>query len=389
MERRSKIHRNHNVYILGAGFSRGAHLPLVWDFMNYMRDSIDWLLERGRTEEVHAIDEVFDLRLKSAGAAYRSEINLENIEDFFSLVSARESDAPLSKITKAIAATIDFALGSREESRQNILIQRGTLDPARSWITHDNSTDYPHHTMFEVPLYDLYVGLLSGLFCATADARNTVITFNYDTLVEKSLESLSVPFHYAIPDGMAETSGTFPTELYSPDGMPVLKLHGSVNWGMRQGRDSVSLYQDYAALREAGDDVLIIPPTWRKSFAGVITKVWEKALVAIEEATRIIIIGFSIPSTDVHFKYLLAAGLKDNVSLRKLFFVNPCEQQIEQDNLFKVVRESLRKEGIVKLVPSKTHEFLVDKANLAMIGRGDIRYLERDTLPGITLHSYD
>ena len=35
------------------------------------------------------------------------------------------------------------------------------------------------------------------------------------------------------------------------------------------------------------------------------------------------IIGFSIPPTDLHFKYLLAAGLQNNYSLREIVFVNP------------------------------------------------------------------
>lgn len=388
MERRSRVHRNHNVYILGAGFSRGAHLPLVWDFMNYMRDSIDWLLERGRTDEVDAIEEVFDLRLKSAGAAYRSEINLENIEDLFSLVSARESDAPLDKITKAIGATIDFARNHQAEPRHSILIETGSLDPPPTWSKPPDGTTYPTSTMFIAPLYDLYVGLLSGMFCAAGDARNTIITFNYDTLVEKSLTNLSVPFHYAIPKEMSEAQHSFPTKLYEPGGVPILKLHGSVNWGVCAGRDTVSLFGDYTDLREGGENVLLIPPTWRKSFAGVITKVWEAALKAIEEATRIVIIGFSIPPTDVHFKYLLAAGLRDNVSLRKLLFVNPCEKEIERDNLFSAIRPSLEKEGTVEVIRLKTHEFLVNRVNLTNINRGNFRLLNPDMLPGITLKGY-
>ena len=34
-----KAHNDHNVYILGAGFSAQAGLPLITDFMNRMRDA--------------------------------------------------------------------------------------------------------------------------------------------------------------------------------------------------------------------------------------------------------------------------------------------------------------------------------------------------------------
>ena len=64
-----KAHNDHNVYILGAGFAAEAGLPLIYDFMNRMRDAAAWLAEHGgRDPEVNAIEEVLDFRLRAAAA---------------------------------------------------------------------------------------------------------------------------------------------------------------------------------------------------------------------------------------------------------------------------------------------------------------------------------
>ena len=58
---------DHNVYILGAGFSRDGGLPLVNDFLERMGDCLesDSLNAKGR----EAIQKVFQFRLKAAAAA--------------------------------------------------------------------------------------------------------------------------------------------------------------------------------------------------------------------------------------------------------------------------------------------------------------------------------
>jgi len=58
-----------------------------------------------------------------------------------------------------------------------------------------------------------------------------------------------------------------------------------------------------------------------------------------------VIIGFSIPPTDIHFKYLLAAGLQENISLRKIYCVNT-DPEVEV-NLFKILREDLKEQKMV------------------------------------------
>ena len=79
-----KAHNDHNVYILGAGFAADAGLPLIYDFMERMRDAAAWLAEQGgRDTEVNAIEEVLVFRHRAAGAAYRTPLDVENVEELF------------------------------------------------------------------------------------------------------------------------------------------------------------------------------------------------------------------------------------------------------------------------------------------------------------------
>jgi hypothetical protein len=74
----------------------------------------------------------------------------------------------------------------------------------------------------------------------------------------------------------------------------------------------------------------LVPPTWRKLFAKELVPIWEVALQELERATRVVVIGFSMPETDLHFKYLLASGLRRNVALREIVFVDPASESISE-----------------------------------------------------------
>jgi hypothetical protein len=90
----SEVHlqNDHNVYILGAGFAAEAGFPVIRDFMNRMRDAAAWLEQVGsRDREIIAIKNVLSFRLRAAAAAHRIPLNIENIEELFSLRTNRAS----------------------------------------------------------------------------------------------------------------------------------------------------------------------------------------------------------------------------------------------------------------------------------------------------------
>lgn len=359
---------NHNVYILGAGFSFDGGIPLVKDFLSRMADSVDWLYRTGRTQEAEAIGRVFEFRLRATGAAYRAYIDLENIEELFSLASAAESEASVDYMTTAIAATIDVARQTAKPS-ECVIGRKTDVDDKGGWVKKE----------IKEPTYETFAKIITG-FGQELEQENTIITFNYDTLLEDAFSTLNIPFNYGLPTD--STTAYDPsakcrtTETAGDNGVPIYKLHGSVNWAKPVLKDSPMTvygeYEDHRAL--PGNGPMLVPPTWRKVFAGQVSTIWEKAVRAIKRATRIIVIGFSMRPTDTHFKYLLAAGLQDNISLRKFFFVNPGLRLSEaakslRGNLFGILRRELEKKGIVTLEPSCTHEFLFSRSHLKLINR--------------------
>src|SRR6185436_6631419 len=71
------VFTNHNVYILGAGFSADAGIPLLNNFLYEMRLSMSLLREMGRERERAAIEEVLTFRKRAASAALRVNLDVE------------------------------------------------------------------------------------------------------------------------------------------------------------------------------------------------------------------------------------------------------------------------------------------------------------------------
>ena len=310
------------VYVLGAGFSSVRGLPGIQNFTMSLRDAHPWLAAQGRSREVAAVEKVIAYRLQSAAAAYRVPIDLENIEELFSLADAGK-DVLSKDIRIAIAATLDFCAADNPEPTTSFRLDKSTSIP------HHWSKDPRDGASYRVPTYEFFLQAMLGRWCES-DSKTAIVTFNYDCLVEHALSRLEVPFQYGFrPQRPGRTSGQ-PFLLKHSEGVPLLKLHGSVNWMRAGGRSgALEIADDYAAVLAAAGVPEIVPPTWRKLFGRELVDVWKVALDEFKSATRIVVLGFSIPETDLHFKYLLAAGLRENVSLREIVFVDRNPQWIE------------------------------------------------------------
>ncbi len=124
-----------------------------------------------------------------------------------------------------------------------------------------------------------------------------------------------------------------------PYRIAMLKLHGSANWfrcnseqcmgriWVRAGTLAKRLEYFYGqSCSSCGREIepVIVPPTWAKGGQSeVLRPVWADALRALREAGRIFVIGYSMPSTDEFFRYMLALALATNEQLDKVVVVNP------------------------------------------------------------------
>ena len=162
----------------------------------------------------------------------------------------------------------------------------------------------------------------------------TVITLNYDTLVERACRELNLtdeineitagqmyPPYFtniaSIPG--AALFGDEPLNTFS-----YLKLHGSLNWYYSGSDDfyGESIYFSKVPSNSAENksqqppefrhkEILLIPPVYEKSkyFNNeAIRSLWQDAGTALAKARRIFVIGYSLPVSDLGMEFFLRSN---------------------------------------------------------------------------------
>ena len=208
--------------------------------------------------------------------------------------------------------------------------------------------------VYSTDLYAFFAALIGGVFTAPQsrdDQSNCVITFNYDLVLDDALRSLSIEPDYCLPPDIIEG----PRQTADPRTVRLLKLHGSLNWGIcvgckdritiappLLGKFSVDDWNGCERCNKSSLQTLLVPPTWDKSeYRKIMSPVWTQAVKEIRSATRICIIGYSVPDTDTFFKYLLALGLAKNDRLERFLVVDLDRNQESDDALTSSYRASV------------------------------------------------
>ena len=154
----------------------------------------------------------------------------------------------------------------------------------------------------------------------------TIISFNYDLLVEQILDKLRVSYDYGNLSDYSFIDKNRQRRSKSAK-VSILKLHGSVNWGICEGckrakksRSYINIYEKpYIPVRrqrcrgncnqlvESG----IVPPIVGK--AGEIKYLkssWVQAAHSIRRADHLFFIGYSLPDNDQEAFLLFQESLK-------------------------------------------------------------------------------
>lgn len=332
------IIQDHNVYILGAGFSKEAGAPLVHDFLDRAREFFadpDSALD---TQEREQFERVFKFKREVARAREKFRIDLDDIEQLFGLVEmsqrlGSESPATRDATVYLIAKTLQLALANTSGRPQaRFALASGYAGQASSFTKYVRK-QATGGDVFETDIYTHFALLLSGRYDdqkKLPSRCNTVITFNYDLVLDDALARVGATPGY-------ELAGA---EFDEPDNgatprVPLLKLHGSTNWaicGCKQirvlGQKITGNPENFRSMRcskcnQPGLRLLLVPPSWDKSeYSQVMQPVWTRAVEALKNATRICVIGYSMPEADAFFKFLLALGLAENDRLYKLIVVD-------------------------------------------------------------------
>jgi hypothetical protein len=393
--------QEHTVFLLGAGFSAERGLPMMDGFVYKMIEANGWLRKEGREEESAAIRELLTYRHDISSASLRCTIRPDNIEDLLSAAAAEPADSyrGLDKnIKTAIAATLDYTeKQTRMPKGIGILLDHTdmgskTLPP--SWDKDGYEKINPHgpKNTAIAPIYDFYVSALTNRLYDGDNGDYTFITYNYDMLLERSLNDLSIPMSYgfSVNEIAADTrAGGFiangvdwnvPLDRCTSDCVKVLKMHGSVNWALERATDNPYLHikEEYDP-SFGGLEGFIQPPTWQKrqnsrgggEVDGGLLSLWSNAIKALSIATKIVVIGYSFPTTDYYVKSMFQIGLKNNIGLRKFLVVNPSlssenyGEKSKADYLSRmhtIFNEQFMSSGIVEFIPYRLRDVLATAA---------------------------
>jgi hypothetical protein len=291
------------------------------DFLDRAYDLLR-LKTDGVVESKEDFENVFNAIAELQGVHSKSYLDLDNIEIVFGAI---EMGLLLKRLGKRDEKSI--------EKLRNSLI---TL----IYKTLEYSIPFPvgnKHISPPKP-YNLFMNILDGVEKKQPHQdphKFSFITFNYDLCLDFSLRHSGRSYDYCL-----ETNREV-------DGCPLLKLHGSINWGLSEDQEIIPYYvheahfnflhdvnkvyynlgtnlhfKQYKEKPLSGPPV-VVPPTWNKnSYHSQLSNVWSKAAYEISEAENIFIIGYSLPDTDSFFKYLYALGSESPKRLRNFIVVN-------------------------------------------------------------------
>jgi len=300
------------VFILGAGFSKQAGMPLAADIALLI---LEQFCNHNRYEREEAIAWSSNIRDR-LGWLYRQQngvltsINFEMIFDLARLdIEKWLMDDQISNRTSAIrvkhckiAEHIDAWLQELEETLQSVIWQKQREA-------------------------QLHLEAISN-FTKILRPEDTILTFNYDTLVEDSLTTQQKPWSHGF--ACEQTGGT-----------KILKMHGSINWLIKLKNehhclnDGTLLFSEdnrnypnrsefYELIRIPFDRMgeFVDRATWQETFYEIglaplgmhkpldylpgSNEVWFNAKEAIENAEELCVVGFSFSSFDTQARLYFA-----------------------------------------------------------------------------------
>jgi hypothetical protein len=297
------------VYLLGAGFSRPAGIPTLAGF-------VPAAVERFKRDRPSLAARLLEVKKQFQALAGSLPIDLDNLEDLFSLADSPHAERGTSSATLKEIIVRMLALSFE---RRAFILEHGIRDG-----TDDNEfctpvqlsavSNSPALSSRRPPRVDkranccLHFAFLSQVLTETEPA---IVTLNYDLVIEQvaALFSGGVVPNYALHAQGA--SGAKAHEL------PILKLHGSINWRHEspggEGLIVTPLDELSKQLVAASDfrDYALIPPTWRKGERdhSSFERIARSAIDHLQRASKIVVIGYSMPASDLYFRDILAHAL--------------------------------------------------------------------------------
>lgn len=320
------------VFIIGAGFSKQVGMPLATEL-------IEPLLQRFK--QINH-DEMLNWYKNLAKRLKWLEGDKINIEQVFDLASFDIEGWRMADQCKSFGGNI--------------------ADDIQSWLGW-MERDLPYIIWENQKESEQKINIISK-FSENLRIDDVIITFNYDTLLEKSLSEQNKSWNYGF-------------EMGQEDGIKILKMHGSINWEITnkeanssnqtlfisEMKSNQSKYKDILNLvpeKEIESFIKINHKCWKlKNPVGIAGlgaykplhrlpgswKVWSNAYNALKETEEIYIIGFCLSPFDgmarLHFaRAMLERNTNGNIS-NKIVLIDP-EACSLKSNFEKVFGKNLK-----------------------------------------------
>jgi hypothetical protein len=193
---------------------------------------------------------------------------------------------------------------------------------------------------------------------------DTIITFNYDTILEESFPNDGAYWDPGDGYGIRASGKTheWPNawrarhnrEARDQSEIDLLKLHGSLNWTLHKTKNVRLKPRPYVVRSRRGapvfDKCSILPPEWHKRIdKNPYKELWRKARLKLEACSSLAIVGYSLPETDLLAKALFLEVCRLRVTrkqfLEHLYLADPNE--ITKDRLIALFVAALGPRGRV------------------------------------------
>jgi hypothetical protein len=316
------------IFILGAGASKEAGAPLMKEFV----DVAESLYATGQID--NDSKESFELVFKAyheLKAIYANAyLEIDNIESLF-------ASFEMAKLLGRLGNLPPESLDKLPDAIKHVIEK--TLELTVDFISSiQNGKQFDNVTVRPANGYAQFGAMLRDYFDKSKNYGNvSVITFNYDICIDHTLIFHGIPLDYCL-------------ERSEQGAVKVLKLHGSLNWAycdkcskvipfdetffesgltVRSSSSASHVKKKYNATaklkgfkhcEQNASSLMIVPPTWSKGqFHNQIKEVWQSAAKELAAAENIFICGYSMPETDMFFRYLYALGSIGERRIKKLW----------------------------------------------------------------------
>jgi NAD-dependent SIR2 family protein deacetylase len=311
------------VFILGAGASRQAGAPLMADFLDVAKR----LYRTGKTDMFEKdFATVFDALGDMQVIHSKSQLDTTNIEAVFSAFE-------FAQVINSFCGYAKERIPGLAEAAKSLIAK--TIEETLLFPIVGTSLGPPEP-------YGRFAALLMWMKNELRPAHDVaIISFNYDF-------GADIALHRAVPQ--SPDYGLDGRRSHA-DAVPLLKLHGSVNWAtcsvckrivpmtfdafMRDRRyapedkfGKAEFTRRLTELKHCNAQVdsqpVLVPPTWNKSgYHEMLSTVWSTAARELSTADNIIVIGYSLAETDIFFRYLYALGTVGKRPLERFWLYDP------------------------------------------------------------------